>query len=448
MQDVTKNIKIDFIEKLRPLFYPAPYKIAYGGRGGGKTDGFAQAALILGAKKKLRIGCFREVQNSLKESVHQTLCSYIESLDLVTSDGKPFYKVQENTIRGANGTEFFFMGLRHNINSIKSVAKIDIAWVEEAQSMPDNIWLKFLPTIRGDAPMGPFGLGSEIWVGFNPELETDATYRRFVLNPPPGAILININYHDNKFFPQYLRAQMEHAKNGDQDEYENVWEGKCRSTLDGAIFAKQIINAEREGRISNSVAYDKSKPVYTFWDLGIGDHTAIWFVQKVGMEFNFIDFEQDTGKDISDWIAILRSKKYNYGICHLPHDGANRSVLNKRSAETILRNADFKVRVTQRVSKKAISITASRVIFDQCNFHRDRTVVGLKALRSYRYAVDEETGQYSKEPLHDSNSNAADAFQQVGLTQHTETESKKKPIAKVEVDKHGRVGSMQNAWMA
>lgn len=446
MQYVDKNIKIDFIDKLKPLFQPAPFKVAFGGRGGGKTDGFAQAALILGAKKKLRIGCFREIQKSIRESVHQTLCTYIDKLDLVTPKGEPFYKIQDATIYGDNGTEFFFAGLRHNINSVKSYAGIDIAWVEEAQSISEEIWRKFEPTVRGQIGSGPFGLGPEIWIGFNPELDTDPTYERYVTNPPPNAVLINVNYYDNKFFPPNLQEQMKHMKAKDLSEYENVWEGKCRQTLSGAIFATQIIAAETEGRISNSVAYDKSKPVYTFWDLGIGDHTAIWFLQKVGMEFNFIDFEQDVGKDAGDWIIELRKKPYNYGIAFLPHDGDNRHAANKRSYATVLRNADFKVRVIPRVAKKAISINAARVIFDQCNFHRDRTVVGVQALRRYRYSVDPETKQYSKEPLHDVNSNAADAFQQVGLSQHTEIEAKKPKPAKLNITRFGHTDQAQG-WM-
>ena len=388
------------------------------------TIAFAQASLILGAKKKLRIGCFREIQKSIKESVHETLKTQIEKLDLVDASGKPFYEVKETSIVGANGTEFFFMGLRHNLNSIKSVADIDIAWVEEAAPISKGAWDIFEPTIRRDPPYGPFNQGSEIWVGFNPELDTDETYKRFVLYPPQGAVVVPINYYDNKFFPDILRRQMEAAKIRNYNDYLTVWEGKTRVTLDGAIFAKEIQNAETEGRITR-VPYDKSKPVLTFWDLGKRDHTAIWFVQRVGMDFNIIDFYQNTGETIPHYIKVLQDRGYIYGMNYLPHDGVNTNVLTERSAERMLRAAGFRVRVIPRVQRKSISIQAARVIFDQCYFDRDKTVDGLHALRRYKYEVDKETGNYSRDPLHNEDSDAADAFQQIGLMLKTETEDKK-----------------------
>ena len=449
MQYVNKEIRIDFIEKLKFLFSPAPYKIAFGGRGGGKTLAYAQAALILGARKKLRIGCFREIQKSIKESVHETLKQEIERLQLVDSKGNPFYKIQETTIEGVNGTEFFFMGLRHNLNSIKSISGIDIAWVEEAAPISKTAWDVFEPTIRKDPPYGPFNQGSEIWIGFNPELDTDETYKRFVLYPPQGAIIQPINYFDNKFFPEILRRQMEAAKIRNYSDYLTVWEGKTRLTMDGAIFAKEIQTAEKEGRITR-VTYDKSKPVMTFWDLGKRDHTAIWFVQRVGMDFNIIDFYQNTGETIPHYIQELQKRGYNYGIAHLPHDGVNTSVLTERSAERMLRAAGFRVRVVPRVPKKSISIQAARVVFDQCFFDRDKTVDGVQALRRYRYKVD-ENGQYNRDPLHNEDSDAADAFQQLGLSIKTEAEDKKpKRIIQTDdvvIDLHKRFEQSQS-WMA
>lgn len=444
MQYVNREIKLEFIEKLQFLFRPAAYKIAFGGRGGGKSVAFAQAALFLGTQKKLRIGCFREIQNSIRESVHELLSQEIERLDLVQANGKPFYTVKQATIEGANGTEFFFSGLRHNLNSIKSIQGIDIAWVEEAASISAAAWNVFEPTIRGDPPRGPFGKGSEIWIGFNPELDTDETYKRFVLKPPKGAVVQPINYWDNKFFPEILRRQMETAKERNYNDYLTVWEGKTRVTLDGAIFANEIQNAEKENRICR-VTYDKSRPVDTFWDLGKRDHTAIWFVQRIGMDFNIIDFHQDQSYTIPHYIKVMQEKSYTYGICYLPHDGVNTTVATERSVERILRAAGFRVRIVPRVSKKAISIQAARVIFDQCYFDRDKTIDGLQALRRYKYDVD-ENGNYSREPLHNEDSDAADAFQQLGLSQKTELDEQKKKRPRIVIDNNIEVS--QQSWMA
>lgn len=435
------NVDFEIVPKFKPLYEPAPYKIAFGGRGGGKTLAFAQAALILGAMRTLRIGCFREIQKSIKESVHETLKQEIFRMDLKAPNGAPFYTIKEHSIEGANGTEFFFMGLRHNLNSLKSVANIDLAWVEEADPISDDGWTVFLPTVRRDPPYGPFGQGSEFWIGFNPGFDTSPTYKRFVENPPTGAVLIPVNYWDNPFFPEILRRQMEDAKKIGGDAYDNVWAGKPRVTIDGAIYAKQIANAELEGRITD-VPWIRAKPVNTYWDLGRRDLTAVWFIQPVGSYFHVIDYVEGRNMEMTEFVNILQNKGYTYGIHFLPHDGANQYVTTNRTAESILRSAGYRVRLVDRVPKKSISIEASRVIFDQLRFDRNRTYEGLQHLRRYKYEIKD--GQYSRDPKHDDASNAADAIQQLGLHQKSEDEI---VVSKKKSSFHGTVVGNQG-WMA
>jgi phage terminase large subunit len=121
----------EFPAKLRFLFSPKRYKVARGGRGSGKSWGFARALLVLGAKSKLRIICSREVQKSIKDSVHKLLEDQIGALGLTS-----FYDIFTTEIRGKNGTEFLFAGLSdQTIDSIKSFEGADICWVEEAQTV-------------------------------------------------------------------------------------------------------------------------------------------------------------------------------------------------------------------------------------------------------------------------------------------------------------------------
>jgi phage terminase large subunit len=122
---------------------------------------------------QLRVLCAREFQSSIRDSVHKLLCDQIKDLGLDS-----FYRIEQSAIFGMNGTEFSFEGIRHNVNKIKSYEGVDIAWVEEAQTTSKSSWETLIPTIRKE--------GSEIWVTFNPELDTDETYKRFVLKPPPG----------------------------------------------------------------------------------------------------------------------------------------------------------------------------------------------------------------------------------------------------------------------
>ena len=217
--------KVQFPAKLRGLFKPHRYKVARGGRGSGKSWGFARALLALGASRPLRVLCAREVQESIKESVHRLLKDQIEELGL-----GGHYQVLETEIRGKNGTLFVFAGLlQHTVTSIKSYEGFDVCWVEEAQNVSKRSWGILIPTIRK--------VGSEIWVTFNPELDTDETYVRFVENTPPDTFLVEMNWRDNPWFNGVLDAERKHAKaTHTKEDYDNIWEGKCRSAVVGAVY--------------------------------------------------------------------------------------------------------------------------------------------------------------------------------------------------------------------
>ena len=225
MSDVIQGAiaKAEFPEKLSILFEQARYKVLYGGRGGAKSWGVARALLILGAKSPLRLLCAREFQTSIKDSVHKLLSDQIYALGLET-----FYEITQANIKGKNGTEFSFVGLKNNTTNIKSYEGVDICWVEEAQSVSKNSWNILIPTIRKE--------NSEIWITFNPELETDETYQRFVVHAPENSIVQKINWSDNPWFPETLNLERLALKQRDVEAYNTVWEGLCRQTIDGAIF--------------------------------------------------------------------------------------------------------------------------------------------------------------------------------------------------------------------
>ena len=387
--------RAEFPAKLRFLFEPARYKILYGGRGGAKSWGVARALLIQAAATPLRILCAREFQNSIVESVHHLLQAQIDATGLGS-----FYEVQNSMIRGTNGSEFIFAGLRNNVTKIKSFEGVDRVWVEEAQTVGKSSWDTLIPTIRKD--------GSEIWVTYNPELETDETHRRFVVTPPPGAIVVKINWNDNPWFPDTLLREKDELKVRDPDAYQNVWEGNCRMTLDGAIYAKELRLAQEERRI-RSVPYDAAKQVHTFFDLGWADNTSIWFAQAVGNELRLIDYYSNNQMPIQHYISVLQNKGYLYGTDWLPHDAKARTLATGRSVEEIMLAAGRKVRIVPNLSV-ADGINAGRTIFNRCYFDEQKCTEGLQSLRRYRFDVDPESRQFSGRPLHDYHSHAADAF--------------------------------------
>jgi len=361
---------------------------------------FSRALLLKGCENPIRVLCAREFQTSIKDSVHKLLCDQIFALDI-----QAHYEITERSIRGINGTEFIFAGVKNNTNNIKSIEGIDICWVEEAQSVSSNSWNILLPTIRK--------IDSEIWVSFNPELPTDETWKRWVLQPPENAVVQKINWSDNPYFPEVLDLERRALQGRDIEAYNNVWEGIPRQTVNGAIFAKEVTMADLEGRICN-VPYDATKGVNAVFDLGWADFTAVWLLQFIGQEIRLIRYFEDSQQTISYYMAKLQSFGYTYDTIWLPHDAKAKSLGTGKSIEEIVRATGIKVQILDRVPV-ADSINAARTIFNKCYFDRQNTEQGLQCLRHYRYDVDPDTKMFSAKPLHNEYSHGADAFRYIGL---------------------------------
>lgn len=406
-----------FPVKLACLFDPAKsrFRVLFGGRGAAKSWGVARSLLIKAAKEPLRILCAREYMTSMRDSVHKLLCDQIIDLGL-----QSFYEITQASIRGKNGSEFSFVGLKNNVANVKSYEGVDICWCEEAQSITRLSWNVLIPTIRKP--------DSEIWITFNPELETDETYQRFVVHKPDNAVVAKVNWSDNPWFPETLKLEMESLKARDPEAHRTVWEGFCRQTVDGAIFAKEVQLAELENRITR-VPYDALKPVHAVFDLGWADSTAIWFVQFIGMETRLIRYIEDNQQTISHYLAEMQKFGYVYDTLWLPHDAENKTLAaNGRSIEEIVRAAGHKTRIIPK-TPVVDSINAARTIFRSCYFDRENCYDGLQCLRHYRYEVDPDTKQFSRTPLHDRYSHGADAFRYIGLMINEPKERRKpKPM--------------------
>lgn len=212
--------------KLRPVFTAqgVRYRGAYGGRGSGKSATFAQMALLRGMERPTRILCGREIQNSIRESVHAELCHWVEALGLGW-----FYECGDTYIRSPiNGTEILYRGFLRNLNSIKSMSNIGLVLIEEAESVSQQTWDKLIPTIR--AP------GSEIWAVWNPEHEDSPVSRIFDPSDPRVAVA-EINWRDNPWFPPELEAERLVDERRDPDRYAHIWEGQPIRRSDAQILA-------------------------------------------------------------------------------------------------------------------------------------------------------------------------------------------------------------------
>jgi phage terminase large subunit len=399
-RDLSLDIDIKLPVKLAPLYQPKRYKVMHGGRGGGKSHGVAQVLLDMGARQHLRILCAREIQKSMRDSVHRLLRDYIAALGL----GR-FYEALDTEIRGINGTLFLFSGLQdHTVESIKSFEGVDIVWVEEAQSVGKRSWNVLIPTIRKE--------DSEIWVTLNPDLETDDTYERFCLAPDPDMLQIEINWRDNPWLPDVLNAERLRAKRSMlAEDYENIWEGKPRAVADGAIYRHEVVSLLDSGRLQR-VPYEPSLPVHTVWDLGWNDAMCIGFVQRGPHDIRIIDYIEDSHRTLDWYVAQIEKRPYRWGNDFLPHDGRTRNYQTGKSTEEQLQAMGRRPIVLASTSVEE-GIKAARLLFPRCYFDKEKTVRLIECLKRYRRALHVQTKE-PMAPLHDEYSHAADMFRYVG----------------------------------
>lgn len=393
-QDVSFPAVFDF------LFRPMRYKVALGGRGSSKSWSYARALLIIGASKKIRVLCTREVQKSIKDSVKRLLDDQIGALGL-----SGHYQSFETEIRAKNGTEFSFSGLSNQTaTSIKSMEGYDIVWCEEAQTISKKSWDILIPTIRKD--------NSEIWVTFNPSLDTDDTYLRFVTNPPPNCISKVVNYNDNKWFPDVLESERLHCLETNPKDYPNIWEGKCKPAVDGAIYADEMGNAIANGQICN-VPYDPMLKVHAIFDLGFNDDMAILLVQRGVADLRIIEAINDSRKTLDYYSTLLKQKNYDWGEVWLPHDGKAKDYKSGKSSEDIMLELGWSVSIVPSMSIEE-GIRMFRQVFSKCYFDKSKTANLIDSLKRYRRNINSRTEEADK-PLHDSASHYADACRYMAI---------------------------------
>lgn len=231
--DLAATLSLNLIDWAQPLLLPMRYKCLYGGRGSAKSWSVADALLITGLDHKIRVLCVREFQNSIKDSVHQLLKERIETLKL-----EDFYRVYETKIVGKNGSSFIFKGIRHNVQSIKSMTGITHCWVEEGQTISAESWQVLVPTIREE--------NSEIIVTFNPHRKTDIVYVELVENTPSNAYVERVNWDRNPYFPKVLDDERRRMQATDPAAYNHIWEGGFWEQSDAQILNGKWIVDEFE----------------------------------------------------------------------------------------------------------------------------------------------------------------------------------------------------------
>ncbi|MBU9979650.1 phage terminase large subunit [Proteus mirabilis] len=233
-----QTVDLPIPAKLVPVFAKegVRYRGSFGGRGSAKTRTFAMMSAVKAYQAAEQgisgvILCGREFMNSLEESSMEEVKQAIRSIPWLND----YFDIGEKYIRTkCKRVNYVFCGLRHNLDSIKSKARILLAWVDEAESVSDLAWKKLRPTVRES--------GSEIWVTWNPEKDGSATDKRFRKTPPKNSIIVEMNYNDNPWFPDVLEEErLDDLNSLEYSDYAWIWEGAYLENSDKQVLANKYV---------------------------------------------------------------------------------------------------------------------------------------------------------------------------------------------------------------
>jgi phage terminase large subunit len=400
--------KIKLPPKLKPVFLgEADVRGSHGGRGSAKSRSFAKMTAVRAYQWDMagRTGiilCGRQFMNSLADSSIEEVKAAIRSEPWLEAH----FDIGETYIRTKSGRiNYSFAGLARNLDSIKSKSRILLAWVEEAEQVTEEAWVKLIPTLREE--------DSELWVTWNPERKKSATNKRFhtkIAKPDPRVKIVELNYRDNPWFPDILERKRLKDKEERPDSYAHIWEGEFVAAVEGAYYATLLAEAKADGRIGE-VAPDPLMEYRSFWDIGTRDATAIWVAQFVGSQIRVLDYYEAVGQPLGAHLNWLRENGYGSCLCVLPHDGAAVDHLTADRFEDHIRSAGFRTQVVKNQGKQAAMkrVEAARRMFPSIRFNEKPTEPGRDALGWYHEKRDDER-EVGLGPEHDWSSHGADAF--------------------------------------
>lgn len=399
--------------KLVPVFEgEADVRGSHGGRGSGKTRTFAKMTAVRAhiwdmAGREGIILCARQFMNSLADSSLEEVKAAIRDEPWLEAH----FEIGENYIRTKSGRiSYSFIGLARNINSIKSKSRILLAWVEEAEPVTEEAWVKLIPTLREE--------DSELWITWNPERKKSPTNLRFHTandnEPDPRVKIVELNWRDNPWFPDILDRVRQKDLRERPDQYGHIWEGEYVTVAEGAYYARQLNEAKAKGRMAQ-LDPDPLMTLWAVWDIGgtgaKADATAIWIVQFIGQAVWLLDYYEAKGQPLAAHVNWLRDSGYGKAHCVLPHDGAAHEKVTTTTYQGALKEAGFECIVipNQGTGAALRRVEAARRLFPQMYFDKEYCEAGIEAIGWYHEKRDEERG-IGLGPEHDWSSHGADAF--------------------------------------
>lgn len=383
--------RVIFHEKMAVLFQPKRYKVFVGGRGGVKSWSIARALILKALMKPTRILCAREFQTTITDSVHKLLMDQINLMGL-----DPWFKITKKSIRSTNGSEFIFVGLgdlgkKIGRTRLKSYEAIDICWVEEAEGISADAWEILTPTIRKP--------GSEIWVSFNPSLEDDATYQRFIVSPPPNSAIVHIGWHENPWLSKELLEEKDWLYQVDSEAAAHVWDGQLKRYANALVYRGKVLIHEFEP--PENVSF------YHGVDWGFSQDPLValrmWTTGTFPEEELWIDYEAfDTGIEI-DQTAQFFERIPTMRNWPILADNARPEMISA------MRRLGFNISAADKWSGSIEDGIAHIRGFKMVHIHKTRapkTAVEFNV--GYKFKVDPVTSQITPIPV-DKHNNGPDA---------------------------------------
>jgi len=355
--------------------------VAYGGRGGGKSQSMVRMLLILALSGKKRILNLRAVQRSLKESVYQIYSNLISEFGL-----ENYFTLRSNKIECVNGSELLFMGLNGKQSSnLRSLEEIDYCFIEEAEDVEEAAWQVLIPSIRAK--------DSEIWISFNPKRADSPVYQRFVKNDRPDCLLLYINYDQNPFLPEVLKNEALYEKEHNYERYRAIWLGEIIENREELVFYKHFT----EGKLNP----EPGKVLMYGLDWGFAnDPTALVGCTIEDKKLYIWEELYLHKKTIEEVVAIFKAK--------LPLDALIYADNSRPDLATHFRAAGFCIRDAPKGKGSVAAGIYYLKGFEQIVVSENCPNT-LYELNNYKYKVDKYTGQVLNQPQ-DNNNHTIDAM--------------------------------------
>lgn len=320
----------------------------------------------------------------------------------VVKDPAQDFRESDLTVRLFNGSTVRLFGA-DNPNALRGMY-LDGVVMDEYADMKPSLWGEVIrPTLsdrKGWAVFIGTPRGRNSFYDLNQAAANDTDWFKLTLKASETKLLPDSELADAR-------------KTMSENQYLQEYECSFEAAVIGAVYAKELVTARGQGRIG-LMPYDAVRLVNTYWDIGYGDATAIWFAQTVQDEVRLIDYYEDEMEAAAYYASVLKSKGYQYDTAYLPHDASNGQSATGHTFAEVIRELGFKTSVGERLSLEE-GINAARLVFSRCRFDEKRCQAGIDALQNYRWDYNVRMGELKPTPLHNWASHGADAFRELAV---------------------------------